>query len=82
MTVKSFVSTMPALLFLALPAYAVEVYPGCNVPPATPNQVWYIDAVNGKTPAAGGDGSQAHPWNTLLAVVSPTVQPGYTTPLL
>ncbi|MBV8349315.1 MAG: right-handed parallel beta-helix repeat-containing protein [Mycolicibacterium sp.] len=82
MTMKSSVAGMSALLLFALPAYAQEVYPECRVPPATPNNVWYIDPVNGQTPAAGGDGSQAHPWNSLLAVVSPTVQPGYTQPLL
>src|SRR5271166_6560335 len=61
-------------------AGAVEVYPGCAVPPTTFKHIWHIDPVNGQTQAAGGDGSQAHPWNSLQAVFAP--QPGYTTPLL
>ena len=61
-------------------AGAVEVYPGCPVPPTTFNHIWYIDPVNGKTAAAGGLGTQAAPWNSLQAAFS--VQPGYTTPLL
>jgi hypothetical protein len=36
--------------------------------------------VNGKTPAAGGNGSKAHPWNSLQAVAA--TAPGYTYPLL
>ena len=61
-------------------AGAVEVYPGCAVPPTTFNHIWYIDPVNGKTPAAGGLGTQAAPWNSLQATFS--VQPGYKAPLL
>ena len=61
-------------------ADAAQVYPGCAVPPTTFNHIWYIDAVNGKTAAAGGLGTQAAPWNSLQAVF--LVQPGYTTPLL
>ncbi len=44
--------------------------------------------MNGNTPAAGGNGSQAHPWNSLLGVVSGQWSiagfsvPGYTRPLL
>ena len=34
-------------------ARAAEVYPGCAVPPTTFNHIWYIDPVNGKTPADG-----------------------------
>ena len=72
-----------ALCFAAIlggRAGAVEVYPGCPVPPTTFNHIWYIDPVNGKTAAAGGLGTQAAPWNSLQAAFS--VQPGYTTPLL
>jgi hypothetical protein len=63
------------------------VYSGCAVPPTTPRHVWYIDPVHGKTPAAGGNGSQATPWNSLNGVVSGnwganTAFPGYTRPLL
>jgi hypothetical protein len=59
---------------------APQVYPGCAVPPTTFNHIWYIDPVNGKTPAAGGLGTQAAPWNSLQAAFS--AQPGYATPLL
>ena len=62
------------------PAEAVEVYPGCAVPPTAFKHVWYIDPVNGKTAAEGGHGTSAAPWNSLQAVFS--VQPGYTAPLL
>ena len=61
---------------------AAEVYPGCAVPPATFNHVWYVDPVNGKTQAEGGDGSRGAPWNSLSAIVSSTIQPGYARPLL
>ena len=63
-------------------ARAAEVYPGCAVPPTTFNHIWYVDPVNGKTPDAGGNGSQAAPWNSLNAIVSSTIEPGYTRPLL
>jgi hypothetical protein len=33
-------------------------------------KIWWIDPVNGKTPAAGGDGSQAHPCNSLAGIIS------------
>jgi hypothetical protein len=63
-------------------AGAAEVYPGCAVPPTTFNHIWYVDPVNGKTPADGGDGSRTAPWNSLNGIVSATIQPGYTRPLL
>jgi hypothetical protein len=63
-------------------AQAVEVYPGCAIPPTTYNHIWYIDPVKGKTPADGGDGSQAAPWNSLQGVVSSMKQPGYSHPML
>ncbi|RBP17194.1 parallel beta helix pectate lyase-like protein [Roseiarcus fermentans] len=46
---------------------AAPVYPGCAEPPATPRHVWRIDPVHGRP---DGDGSAAHPWNSLQAVVS------------
>jgi hypothetical protein len=69
-------------------ARAAEVYPGCAQPGPT-GKVWWVDPVNGKSPAEGGDGSQAHPWNSLNAVIStqwwlsgaPKAS-GYTRPLL
>ncbi len=68
-------------------ARATEVYPGCAQPGPT-GKVWWVDPINGKTLADGGDGSQAHPWNSLNAVISsqswvstfPVA--GYTRPLL
>jgi hypothetical protein len=75
------------LLPLAIPVRAAQVYSGCSVPSATPRHVWYVDPVNGKTPAAGGAGSQASPWNSLTGIIgagwaaSVTV-PGYSRPLL
>ena len=50
-------------------ARAAEVYPGC-AEPGPIGKVWYVDPVNGKTPADGGNGSQAAPWNSLQGVVS------------
>jgi hypothetical protein len=66
---------------------ADEVYPGCAQPGAT-GKVWWVDQINGKSLADGGDGSQAHPWNSLNAIVSGQwgtngfSVPGYTRPLL
>jgi parallel beta-helix repeat protein len=62
-------------------AHAAKVYPGCAQPGPT-GKVWYLDPVNGKTPAAGGNGSRTAPWNSLVAVLSFKVPPGYTRPLL
>ena len=69
-------------------ARAAEVYPGCAQPGAT-GKVWWVDSINGKTPADGGDGSQAHPWSSLNAVISSqwwvsgaSKAAGYTRPLL
>ena len=69
------------LLFsLAVPVQAVPVYSGCAQPSSTSRHVWYVDPVHGKTAAAGGNGSQASPWNSLQALVQPL--PGYSFPLL
>src|SRR3984957_2386835 len=62
-------------------AEAAQVYPGCAQPGPT-GKVWYIDPVNGKTPAAGGNGSQTAPWNSLQGVLSFRFPSGYTRPLL
>jgi hypothetical protein len=62
-------------------ARAAEVYPGCAQPGPT-GKVWYVDSVNGKTPAAGGNGSQTAPWNSLQGALSFKFPPGYTRPLL
>src|ERR1700679_2348304 len=45
-------------------ARADQVYQGC-AQPGPAGKVWYLDPVNGKTPAAGGNGSQTAPWNSL-----------------
>src|ERR1700722_3936429 len=70
------------LLACAVPVRAAQVYSGCAVPSPTPRHVWYIDPVKGKTPAAGGNGSQTAPWNSLQGVLSFRLSPGYTRPLL
>ena len=76
------------LLFaFTVPVRAHQVYSGCAVPSATPRHVWYVDPVHGKTPAAGGNGSQASPWNSLSGIISGSwgagvSVPGYTRPLL
>lgn len=62
-------------------ARAAEVYPGCAEPGAT-GKIWYLDPVNGKTPADGGNGSKTAPWNSLQGVVSFRLPPGYKRPLL
>ena len=63
-----------------LPSHAQQVSGGCAAPPSTFRHVWYIDPVKGKTAAAGGNGTQAAPWNSLQAVFQS--QLGYTYPLL
>lgn len=68
------------LFCLAVPGRAAAVYSGCASPPSTFRHVWYVDPVHGKTPAAGGNGSQAAPWNSLQALVA--TEPGYSFPLL
>ena len=62
-------------------AGAAEVYPGCAQPGPT-GKVWWVDPVNGKSPAAGGDGSKTAPWNSLPGILSFRLPPGYTRPLL
>jgi hypothetical protein len=68
-------------------ARAAEVYPGCAQPGPT-GKVWWVDAINGKTPADGADGTQARPWNSLSGVISGEwgmfgfSLPGYSRPLL
>ena len=68
------------LFCLAAPAHAAQVYSGCATPPSTFRHVWYFDPVHGKTQTAGGNGSQASPWNNLAALVQ--AKSGYTYPLL
>jgi hypothetical protein len=69
------------LLFcFAAPVRAAQVYSGCAAPPSTFRHVWYFDPVHGKTQVAGGNGSQAAPWNNLQALIQ--AEPGYSFPLL
>jgi parallel beta-helix repeat protein len=62
-------------------ARADQVYPGC-AQPGPAGKVWWVDPVNGKTPADGGTGSQTAPWSSLTGVLSFKFPPGYTRPLL
>ena len=75
-----------------------QVYAGCSIPYGlSQNQqqkidpskgitligkVWYVDAINGKTPAAGGNGSRAAPWNSINGIVNFASTSGYSRPLL
>ena len=68
------------LLSFAVPVRSAQVYSGCAAPPSTFRHVWYFDPVHGKTQAAGGNGSQASPWNNLQALVQ--AEAGYSFPLL
>jgi hypothetical protein len=77
---KTLGRTVILLACYVFPAHGQQVSHGCAVPPSTFRNVWYIDPVNGKTSAAGGNGSQAHPWNSLEAIA--TAVPGYAYPLL
>jgi hypothetical protein len=87
----AFMKTLGCVVVLlcafAVPARA-QVYSGCNVPTATSGHTWYIDPVNGKSPAAGGNGSQTSPWNSLTGAIGGAwgtagfSVPGYTRPLL
>jgi hypothetical protein len=76
------------ILLLAVPVRAAQVYSGCSVPSATSRHVWYVDPGHGKTPAAGGNGSQASPWNSLTGIIGGNwgangfSVPGYSRPLL
>jgi hypothetical protein len=78
--VKTLSYTGILLVCFSFPAHAAEVYIGCADPPSTFRHVWYFDPVHGKTQAAGGNGSQAAPWNNLQALVQ--AETGYRYPLL
>src|ERR1700722_3218805 len=86
MTLKKARAVLAAVSFCLAAALgggagAAEVYPGCAQPGPT-GKVWYLDPVNGKTPAAGGNGSQKAPWNSFQGVLSFSFPTGYTRPLL
>jgi hypothetical protein len=77
---KTLCCSVVIMLSFVAPLRAAQVYSGCASPPTTFRHVWYFDPVYGKTQAAGGNGSQAAPWNNLQALVQS--QPGYAFPLL
>ena len=77
---KSFSFAVIVLLCFVFSAQAANVYTGCRTPSSTFRHDWYFDPVHGKTQAAGGDGSQAAPWNNLQALIQ--AEPGYSYPLL
>src|SRR5579863_9425277 len=77
---KTLSCTIILLICCVFPAYAQQVYQGCRTPPSTFRYVWYVDPVHGWTAAAGGNGSQKSPWNSLEAVFQATT--GYNYPLL
>ena len=79
-TVKPLRYALFPLFCLALHAQAASVYTGCAIPPSTFGHVWYFDPVHGMTKMAGGNGSQAAPWNNLQALIQP--EAGYSYPLL
>jgi len=62
-------------------AQAAEVYQGCAQPGPT-GKVWWVDPINGKSPADGGNGSKTAPWNSLQGVLFFRFPAGYTRPLL
>ena len=76
------------VLAFVVPVRAAQVYGGCSVPSGASRHLWYIDPVHGKSPAAGGDGSPANPWNSLTGVIGGAwgttgfTVPGYMRPLL
>ena len=74
---------LAAILLASTSAHAYQVYQGCAVPSATPAataKTWYVDPVNGKSPAdwvtyfkatptdTGIQGDSAHPWNSLTGI--------------
>jgi hypothetical protein len=79
----------PGFFFLAAAlsgAQAAQGYPGCAQPTQT-GKIWYVDPLNGKSPAGGGNGSPGAPWNSVQGVLGgqwgasvPSV--GYTRPML
>jgi len=77
---KTFGCAVILVSCFASPTHAANVYTGCAVPPSTFGNVWYFDPVHGKTEAAGGNGSQAAPWNNLQALTQ--AETGYSFPLL
>src|SRR5258708_22794572 len=84
---RRLLATAAFAALMTAPALAYQVYPGCSIPGAAGSQ-WWVDPVGGKTPAAGGNGSEASPWNSLNGVMSGSWGnngysiPGNTRPML
>jgi hypothetical protein len=76
------------LVAFAVPVKGAQVYSGCSAPAPLSRNVWYVDPVRGKSPAAGGTGSLLSPWDSINGIVSGQWAtagfsvPGYTRPLL
>jgi hypothetical protein len=82
-------ASFSSLLFLFLAAaiqFTVAIQPataqlppavytrGCPPPPPPTGNTWYVDPVNG---SMSGDGSAAHPWQTLAGVVNANLISSY-----
>jgi parallel beta-helix repeat protein len=74
-------------LFVVAEALVAQTTNGCPPPPAPTGHAWYVDPVHG---SMSGDGSSAHPWQTLSGVISANLissqtrgggNPTYSTPL-
>lgn len=65
-------AVIAALLLASIVApVSAATYSDCSTPPrVSTGTVWHIDPVSGKSPADGGDGSAAHPWNSLQGVLA------------
>lgn len=74
---------LASLLFasVALPAHATT-YTDCARTPTAFTTTWHVDIVNGQSPANGGDGSAAHPWDSLQALLGNTRPVGWTRPMV
>jgi hypothetical protein len=85
---RRLIATAGLLALMTAPALSYQVYSGCAIPPSSGGNQWWVDPVNGKSPAAGGLGTQAAPWDSLNGVMSGTWATagvgfaGYTRPLL
>jgi hypothetical protein len=85
---KTLALAVVMLALLAIPVRATPVYSGCSVPSGSYRHIWYVDPVHGKSPAAGGVGSQAKPWDSLAGIIAGAwgttgfSVPGYSRPLL
>jgi parallel beta-helix repeat protein len=85
---KTLASAAVVLVAFAGPVRAAQVYSGCSTPSPLAAHTWYVDPVNGKSPAAGGNGSVISSWNSISGIIDGRWAaqgfsvPGYTRPLL